>query len=128
MKPGTIRTDGSPVVFDQSTQVGEVDQVQTKVRVDVDQLPDAPPSRLPPVDASRTETVGESGLVRGRVDADVDERPKGKRQKLLKVLDVKALPKAAKENFRDLTLVLGRGIQTLRKRNDVTGDFGTEDA
>jgi hypothetical protein len=131
MKPGTIRTDGSPVVFDQSTQVGEVDQVHpTKARVDVDQLPDAGRSQLPPVDASRPDTAGESGLVRGRVDADADDgRPKGgRRQKFLKVPDAKTLPKQAKERFRDLAEVLGRATQTLRKRSDVAGDFGTEDA
>jgi len=98
--------------------------------VDVDQLPDAGRSQLPPVDASRPDTAGESGLVRGRVDADADDgRPKGgRRQKFLKVPDAKTLPKQAKERFRDLAEVLGRATQTLRKRSDVAGDFGTEDA
>jgi hypothetical protein len=131
MKPGTLRpTDGSQVVFDQSTTVGEVEPVvQQKTRVDVDQLPDGGRSQLPTVPASRTDTSGESPMVRGRVEHDDETpKPKGKRQKFLKVPDAKNLQKQAKLLFRGLGQVLDTGVQKLRERRDVGRDFGTEES
>ena len=131
MKPGTVKpTDvGSVVPLDQATPVAEVDPVVQQRKVNLDELPEGR-SQLPPRPASTVESPGESPLVRSRVDAHEEEphKPKGKRQKFLKVPDAKGLTKQAKVLFKGLTEILDGGVQTLRKRRDVSADFGSEDA
>jgi len=129
MKPGTIKptTDGTVVSFEDAPPVLEVDQVQTKGRINVEDLPDGR-SQLPVVPPSRTDTSGESPMVRGRVDIEDDEpqRPKGKRQKFLKVPDAK-VTKVGKGPFKLAGVVLDQGVETLLKRRDVATDFKPED-
>ena len=129
MKPGTIQEGVKVVVVDEVRPVLEVETVQTKGRINVEDLPDGR-SQLPPVPPSRTDTPGESPMVRGGVDVNDDEpqRPKGKRQKFLKVPEAKGVTKAAKNLFRLSQTVLDQGIERLRKRRDVTSEFGPEDA
>jgi hypothetical protein len=132
MKPGTsikTTTDGTQVVtFDDAPPVVEVDQAQTRSRINVEDLPDVK-SQLPVTPASRTDTSGESPMVRGRVDMeDEPQRPKGKRQKFLKVPDAKGVTKVGKGLFRLAGSVLDRGVETLLKRRDVGADFKPEDA
>jgi hypothetical protein len=61
------------------------------------------------------------------MEDDEPQRPKGKRQKFLKVPDPK-LPKVAKGLFRLAGVVLDQGVERLLKRRDVAADFKPEDA
>src|SRR5687768_17310686 len=122
MKPGTLNDGlrpGGQVQLDptQPATVGEVERVESrKERVPLEEtLPDGK-SQLPPVPASRTDTPGESQLVKSRVDArEEQEEPakKGKRQKLLKVLEAKTLNKPGKSRFKSLAEILDGGVQKL---------------
>jgi hypothetical protein len=130
MKPGSVQTQLDPTIT--TPPVDEVHEVQRvdakKERVNIDELPLVDKSQLPEVPASRTESPGESPLVKGRVGAEESGTKKGKRQKLLKVLDVKALSKTGKTAFKDLEDVLGKAVQRLLKRKDAAAHLKPEDA
>jgi hypothetical protein len=116
MKPGTVKpTDVSQVVpLDQTAPTVEVERVEDKKRVNVDELPDQARSQLPPRAASSVETPGESPLVRNRVRTGEEPgRTKGKRQKFLKVVEAKNLSKAARAAFKTLSDLLTRAASIL---------------